>query len=706
MQTISPLTPLPVVADAAGVLIDGYSQPGSSRNTLMVGDNAVLKIEISGTAAGPGAVGLALVSSFNIVQGLAVNQFDRGIWIQTGLGNQVVGCFIGTDVSGSTARSNRVGIAVSTALDSAPLATAIGGAYSESRNVVSGNLQSGIFLDFRPQDGSVQGNYVGVNAAGTAALPNGENGITVASGTTGTLIANNVISGNAGTGLLIAFAQDNVVQGNLIGTNATGNAAVPNRDGIELEMAVSNSIGGGSVPENVISGNARSGMRIFFQSASNIIQNNRIGTDRTAALAIGNGGDGISVLESSTNNMIGGEAFNAGNVIAFNSGSGVAIGFDRFDPCVGNSISANAIHDNGGLGIDLGGDGVTPNDLGDPDTGPNNLQNYSVLSGVTAGSGTTTIQGTLNSLANTTFRLEFFASATCDPTGYGEGARYLGTTSVPTDGRGNASFSASLPVTVAGGDRITATATDPSNNTSEFSACLTAIASTSGSTLLPDGRGVTLPLAPSGNPYRVSLVANRSYAIEVETPFTGIGTVAGGGPSPALAVTRADGTPLSTSPADRKDCAPGAADRLTLLPSDADMRGPVSIQVTDASSSGYPVRARVVETTLFCPRWSINGYFAFVNIANTSDCAASGQAVLLNDSGQFVATLPFTLSAGNATQIAIPNNLYYVFGSAYLTHDGPPGALTAGIYMTQSAGGANFRWPFFEVRSDGATDGN
>jgi len=130
---------------------------------------------------------------------------------------------------------------------------------------------------------------------------------------------------------------------------------------------------------------------------------------------------------------------------------------------------SNSIHSNAGLGIDLGDDGVTPNDLGDFDSGANNFQNFPVLT--SAISGSTSIEGTLNSTVNTTFRLEFFSNIACDPSGNGEGESFLGSTDVTTDGNGDVMFMATFPVTVPVGQFITATATDPNNDTSEFSQC-------------------------------------------------------------------------------------------------------------------------------------------------------------------------------------------------------------------------------------------
>ena len=127
---------------------------------------------------------------------------------------------------------------------------------------------------------------------------------------------------------------------------------------------------------------------------------------------------------------------------------------------------------NGSLGIDLGGDGVTPNDTGDADSGPNNLQNFPVLVAAVPGATSTVVQGRLNSTASTAFTLEFYSNARCDTSGYGQGEALIGTTSVTTDARGNATFSANLPVVIAQGRFITATATSASGDTSEFSQCI------------------------------------------------------------------------------------------------------------------------------------------------------------------------------------------------------------------------------------------
>jgi hypothetical protein len=139
------------------------------------------------------------------------------------------------------------------------------------------------------------------------------------------------------------------------------------------------------------------------------------------------------------------------------------------------TITQNAIFSNSDLGIDLLPGGVTPNDVGDADTGPNGLQNFPIINSVEhsalEGAGNTRILGSFHGAASTAFDLEFFANPACSnfPREFLEGQTYLGTTQVTTDGSGNAAIDVTLPVATENGVRISATATDPAGNTSEFS---------------------------------------------------------------------------------------------------------------------------------------------------------------------------------------------------------------------------------------------
>ncbi len=169
------------------------------------------------------------------------------------------------------------------------------------------------------------------------------------------------------------------------------------------------------------------------------------------------------------------------------------------------TILSNTIFNNGGLGIDLGGDGVTPNDIGtlqtgfDPDQGANNLQNFPLLTGAFPDGSNTRIEGRLNSIANAQFTLEFFANPTCDPSNFGEGQTFLGSISLTTDNSGDAIFTGtavSFPVAIPQGQFVTATATGP-DGTSEFSQCVPV-------SLGNDSWPTALRLNLSGNPLAAS----------------------------------------------------------------------------------------------------------------------------------------------------------------------------------------------------------
>jgi uncharacterized repeat protein (TIGR01451 family)/CSLREA domain-containing protein len=212
-------------------------------------------------------------------------------------------------------------------------------------------------------------------------------------------------------------------------------------------------------------------------AAGNVVQGNFIGANQAGAALRSNGAfDGILIANAS-GNLVGGTASGAGNTIAFNSGVGVQV------LGTGNAIEGNSIHDNAKLGIKLGAAtqyvySPTPNSPGGPHVGPNDLQNYPVLSSASFDptSGITTIQGTLNSTPNSTFRIEFFAGPKADPSGHGPGQTFLGALSaaspnpVTTDNNGNASFTFTTTAGNLAGQSISVTATDPSGNTSEFAA--------------------------------------------------------------------------------------------------------------------------------------------------------------------------------------------------------------------------------------------
>lgn len=475
VRTISPLTPLPSLTDDAGVTIDGYTQPGSSPNTLAAGDNAVLLIALDGSAGFGQGTGLTVASSANAIRGLIVGQFDTGILIYAGSGNSVTGCFIGTDSTGSVAAPNRTGLDLVTLSSVASnTGTQIGGATLENRNVISGNGEGIAALGV--SNCTIAGNFIGTDRAGTSALPNGE-GVGIGF-STGAVVggsaqgSRNIISGNTGVGISSYGTLLTQIQGNFVGTDVTGTIAVSNGEGIICESDIATFIGGAALGQgNVVSGNRSDGIRIFYGASSDFVSGNFIGTDPSGTIPLGNGGHGVFIWLFSAKTTVGSAPPSASNVIAFNGGAGVAIGRDSSDSSNDNRISGNSIHDNAGLGIDLGSDGVTPNDDCDSGRGPNLLQNYPMLTNAVSSGGSTTIRGTLNSVPNTAFLLEFFSNGLCDPSGFGEGESYLGYAQVTTDASCNASFEVTLPVSVAPGVFVTATAADPAGNTSEFSAC-------------------------------------------------------------------------------------------------------------------------------------------------------------------------------------------------------------------------------------------
>ena len=209
VQTIQPVNQLPTILEP--ILIDGYSQPGSSPNTLAVGDNAVILIDLDGSLlggqTGPSAVGLFVASDNVTIQGLAMGNFaSDAIEAQVRSGLVIQGNFIGTNASGTTAAPNGIGVYFPVVTNST-----IGGITPAARNLISGN-GNGIFLDTIGPSMSagilVVGNEIGTNAAGTAAIGNTGDGVVffgAANSTIGgtTSGAGNVISGNQGAGVSI-----------------------------------------------------------------------------------------------------------------------------------------------------------------------------------------------------------------------------------------------------------------------------------------------------------------------------------------------------------------------------------------------------------------------------------------------------------------------------------------------------------------------
>jgi CSLREA domain-containing protein len=256
---------------------------------------------------------------------------------------------------------------------------------------------------------------------------------------------------------------NNRIEGNFIGTNAGGTSDLSNSgEGVYLYGSDNTTVGGTSrAARNLISGNDWHG--VMVRSSGNSIQGNLIGTDRTGTQDVGNGGTGVESVEP--NQIIGGDTAASANVIAFNRYDGVAVSPSYV---TGNAILRNSIFSNDEQGIDLGRDNWhPPNDPGDEDQGPNNFQNFPEVSSAETVGAITTIKARLNSTPSTQFVVRFFSN----PSNEDEGKKYLGQMSVDTDANGNTgTFTFSPEQRVGLGQRITATVTDPANNTSEFSA--------------------------------------------------------------------------------------------------------------------------------------------------------------------------------------------------------------------------------------------
>ena len=338
-------------------------------------EEGVLLFSVSDNTVGGTTAGARNVISGNKQDGVQISG-NASIGIATG--NVVLGNFIGTRANGTEALGNTEdGVDIFDAR-----VNTVGGTDSGADNVISGNQDDGVEVSGNlATDNQVLGNFVGTDENGTSDLGNSNNGVEVSSGADDNTIggttagARNTISGNGGDGVQIIgglAATDNEVLGNFIGTNVAGNAALGNsNEGVEISNAEDNIIGGtASGARNVISGNGGDGVVIFGSDATgNKVQGNFIGTNAAGNAALGND-DGV-VISSGNDSTIGSDIGSTagGNLIAHNDQDGVLV-FGGL--AVGNRILTNSIFSNGELGIDLGGGtqnsfGVTANDDDDPD---------------------------------------------------------------------------------------------------------------------------------------------------------------------------------------------------------------------------------------------------------------------------------------------------------------------------------------------------
>ncbi len=422
VASIAPLAALPNINDATGgTTIDGSTQTTNQGDTNSLGP----EVEIRGFTTSF-TYGLELNSANNTVKGLIINGFSgtlsAGIMITgaSATGNTVTGNYLGTDYAGTAAVTNYIGVAIGAGAQS----NTVGGTSAAERNVISGNSTYGAEIKDSGTDlNVVKGNYIGTDRLGTIAVANGTGAIIWAGA------ANNTIGGNA------------VDAGNVISASTSNGLIIANSG-----------------------------------SDNNVVQGNLIGTDAAGTGDLGNGISGININQGALNNTIGGTATREANTIAFNSGDGISMNSSGTD---GNQVSGNAIFQNGGLGIDLDPDGVGTG------SGANDDKAAPVIDSISlSGSDFTAVATVTSGDTIEFFRVNNAAAplVTVDPSGSGEGFLYLGSCvdngacsgphiSAVADANPTAgSIQAVLLSTGLGfNDWVSATATDASNNTSEFS---------------------------------------------------------------------------------------------------------------------------------------------------------------------------------------------------------------------------------------------
>jgi hypothetical protein len=471
-----------------GILMRGSQVVNNTVQGNFIGTDATGMNALPNTIAGvtidtgssSNLIGGIVAGARNVISGNNLNS-DYGVIVANPgtSGNVVEGNYIGPGSDGLTAVPNYFGMVCS---DGATNNT-FGGTVTGARNVISGNIAEGLRLtDPGTMANVVQGNFIGTDVSGSNAVPNGFAGMTIFNGATfntigGTVLAaRNVISGNyIGVAIGNAGTSGNMVQGNLVGIGVNGRTAVPNTYvGIVVSSGATDNLIGGTTPgaANFVSANLQYGVSLSDAGTSgNTVEGNSIGTDVTGTNGLGNGtgsfyGANVELQSGATGNFIGGISPGASNVIVFSSVKGVLLfGSDTTN----DAIRGNSIYGNTNLGIDLGNVGVTVNHTGFL-AGPNDLQNYPVITNAYGSGITTVIAGTLNSMANQTFFIDIYRNPAMDPGGYGQGQSYFGTVSVTTDGSGNANFVLTNTTANYTGQSFSATATSAGGDTSEFGA--------------------------------------------------------------------------------------------------------------------------------------------------------------------------------------------------------------------------------------------
>jgi CSLREA domain-containing protein len=452
--TIGSGAPLEGLFEGFPTTIDGYTQPGSSPNSHSEISNAVLMVQLDGDgpSSGQDADGFSIFSAGNVVAGLALYDMRKPINIFGANGNTVRGNFIGTNAAGTFATTVRDDAAAGVVMERGAKNNTIGGAAAADRNVISGNPARGVFVNESDTDANnVVNNIVGLSPDGSRALPNRAHGIDLNSGGANNLFRANVVSGNLGSGIEISHpygdTRGNRVVDNVFGLLPGGRGFAshtrngpgdPDKPNLRIEDGpVATEITG-----NVIGNSPFGGIRIDSCVVAACVQNpattgtrvvgNLIGVTRSGAPA-SNGPYGVQIDSRATLTTLGPD-----NEIAHND-VGVKVLGEGTDA---NTITRNSIHDNGGLGIDL-------------DAVANDQVNRPVISSTTSSSVSGTACGRCV--------VEVFVTDGGGD-GAGEGRTYLASGTADDGG----AFSVPIPSSSTA-RTVTATATDPAGNTSEFS---------------------------------------------------------------------------------------------------------------------------------------------------------------------------------------------------------------------------------------------
>ncbi|HZY87889.1 MAG TPA: hypothetical protein VFE78_23850 [Gemmataceae bacterium] len=447
---------------------------GTDVNGAVALGNTNVGVVVQGNASGNSVGGFVeTAASGNVISGSI-----EGVLLDGASDNQVLGNHIGTNLQGNAALGNAIGVV----LGGEATGNTVGAPFSNlsvGSNVISGNTYGVVISDFRTSGNVIQSNLIGAAADGTTALGNAV-GVLIENSATANTVGGqinpfavdigqptNVISGNGYGVVLAGNVSQNVVEGNFIGTDTSGGAALGNTYvGVVIEGgAAANTVGGTSVTvANTIASNSYGVVLSGTGTTQNVVEGNYVGTNNTGtgrsgpptANRLGNI-VGVVIENGASGNTVGGTAAGAGNTIAFSVGQGVVM----VGASYGDSFLSNSIFGNGGLGIDLGSAAPLPNGPSPRMFIPNNGQNFPTftLSG-------NAIAGTLTSTPNTSFLVQFFSSP---PGSSFQGQTLIGSVTVTTDAGGNASFSLSVAA-VPAGDAVNATATNlTTGDTSEFS---------------------------------------------------------------------------------------------------------------------------------------------------------------------------------------------------------------------------------------------